>query len=737
MEAKATPLLKFIKENQKNQLVIPIYQRLYSWEKEQCKELWDDIIKIGGNDKMDGHFIGSILYVLDGITHSDNALLIIDGQQRLTTITLLLTALRDHLSDEVKRKEIEDHYLINSDKDGDKKFRLILSDSDKDTLLSLIDKDRRKPSEPSSKIVENFKLFEKWVSNTDKLETIFKGLDKLMIVEIALEKGKDDPQLIFESMNLKGIKLTQTDLIRSYIIMETEVEKREGFYNKYWRAMEEKFKQNAMEEKFKQNAMEEKFKQNKELFDRFVRHYLTIKTREIPNNNEVYVALKDYRQKEGIGIEDLLKDLQKYCEYFCQIVFKKEENKDLNKALGFLVDLKMDVIYPLLLELYSDYRDGVLSEDDFRSSIALIESYICRRKVCGIPSNGLNKFFASFVRYIQKDEYFKSLKAHFGLSGNNQRFPDDDEFKEKFIRKDFYKFELIKYFFDRMENFGRQERVYTREYTIEHIMSQKLTEEWEKDLGQDHERIHTQYLHTIGNLTLTGYNSEYSNKSFQEKRDMEKGFKNSPLRLNQGLKDSFGEEEIKKRANDLADLALKIWTYPKLDAETLEKYKPKKDKKAETLEKYKPKKDKKAETLEKYKPKKENKPKKEKKVYDLSSYKFGSHSRELFDTLRREIKALDERIAESFMKAYITYRFDTIFMSIVPSKNGLTLMLKIKFSELQDEIKEKLEIRDVSNIGHACIGDIEIKLETKENIPYCLGLIKQVLEKQMGSRNRQ
>ncbi len=158
MEADATTLLNFIKDNQKNQLVIPIYQRLYSWEKEQCKQLWDDIIKIGGNDKMDGHFIGSILYVLDGITHSDNALLIIDGQQRLTTITLLLTALRDHWSD--NRKDIEKHYLINSDKDGDKKFRLILSESDKDTLLSLIDKDRRKPSEPSLKIVENFKLFE-------------------------------------------------------------------------------------------------------------------------------------------------------------------------------------------------------------------------------------------------------------------------------------------------------------------------------------------------------------------------------------------------------------------------------------------------------------------------------------------------------------------------------------------------------------------------------------------------
>ncbi|GAA8728924.1 DUF262 and DUF1524 domain-containing protein [Helicobacter pylori] len=683
MKAYATPLLKFINDNKKNQLVIPIYQRLYSWEKEQCKELWDDIIKVGGNDKMDGHFIGSILYVLVGTKHSGKTLLIIDGQQRLTTITLLLTALRDHWSD--KRKKIEDDYLINSDKDGDKKFRLILSESDKDTLLSLIDKDRRKPSEPSSKIVENFKLFEEWVSNTNKLETIFKGLEKLMIVKIAL-KGKDDPQLIFESMNSKGIELTQTDLIRNYIVMETEIEKQEGFYNKYWR------------------AMEEEFKQNKKLFDRFVRHYLTIKTR-IPNINKVYAAFKDYRQKEGLAIEDLLKDLQKYCGYFCRIVFKEEADKDLNKALSFLVDLEMDVIYPLLLELYSDYSDGVLSKADFIPIIALIESYICRRAVCGLGTNSLNKVFPSFTKHIQKDEYFKSLKAHFGYLTEKQRFPNNDEFKNSFITINFYSFKKNKYFFERLENFDTKELVNTKELTTEHIMPKTLTEEWERDLGENFQEIHNKYLHTIGNLTLTGYNSTYSNKSFQEKQGMEKGFKDSPLRLNQGLRDleSFGEEEIKKRANDLADLALKIWTYPKLDAETLEKYKPKKDKK-------------------------------EKEAYDLSSYKFSSHSRELFDILSKGIKALDERITENFNQDYISYKFSKNFVDIVVQTKDLKLYLNMKFNELQDE---KNLARDMTNKGHLGNGDIEVKLETKENIPYCLGLIKQALEKQMGGRNKQ
>ncbi|WQU77609.1 DUF262 and DUF1524 domain-containing protein [Helicobacter pylori] len=696
MKAGEVTLLEFFEQNQTNQFVIPIYQRLYSWEKEQCKQLWDDIIKTGENDQIEGHFIGSIVFVHDGIyTPNHNELLIIDGQQRLTTITLLFIALRNHSSDEVKRKEIES-YLINSNKDGDKKFRLILSESDKDTLLFLIDKNKRKPNEPSLKIMENFKLFEEWIrKNTDKLETIFKGLEKLMIVWIALKKGKDDPQLIFESMNSKGIELTQADLIRNYIIMETEVEKQEDFYNQYWRAMEENFKQS------------EKQSKREDPFNKFVRHYLTIKTGKIPNEKRVYKAFKDYQQKEGIEIEDLLKDLQKYCGHFCQIAFKKEADKDLNKALSFLVDLEMDVVYPLLLELYSDYSDGVLSKQDFIPIIALTESYICRRAVCGIPSNGLNKFFPSFTKKIDKKQYLKSVEEHFGSLTGNQKFPNDFEFKDSFITKELYgrnktKKKKTKYFLERLENFDTKEPVNTQECTIEHIMPQTLNLEWERDLGENFQAIHEKYLHTIGNLTLTGYNSEYSNNSFQEKRDMENGFKQSSLKLNQSLKDleSFGEKEIKKRANDLADFALKIWTYPKLDAETLEKYKPKK----------------------------------EKKVYDLSSYKFGSHSRELFDILSKEIKALDERITEKFNQEYISCMFDKNFVDIVVQNKDLKLYLNMPFNELQDE---KNLARDMTNKGHLGNGDIEIKLETKENIPYCLGLIKQALEKQMGGRNGQ
>ncbi|WP_187871219.1 DUF262 and DUF1524 domain-containing protein [Helicobacter pylori] len=695
MKADAIKLLDFIGKSQEKQFVIPIYQRVYSWGKEHCEQLWDDIVKTGGNDQIEGHFIGSIVFVHDGIyTTNYNELLIIDGQQRLTTITLLFIALRDHLNDEDEFLEkfscqkIQNRYLINSDEKGDKKFKLILSEPDRDTLLSLIDKDKRKPSEPSLKIMENFKLFEEWIrKNTDKLETIFKGLDKLMVVEISLERGKDNPQLIFESMNSTGKDLTKTDLIRNYILMGLEPEKQEIFYKKYWR------------------AMEEDFKQNETLFNQFVRHYLTIKTRETPNISKVYEAFKRYQQERGIETEVLLQDLQKYCGFFCQIVFKKEADKDLNKALSFLVDLEMDVIYPLLLELYSDYKDGVLFEKDFISIIYLIESYLCRRAVCGLGTNSLNKIFASFTKKINKDQYRESIKAHFlSLEKTTGKFPKDSEFRDSLITIDFYHFKKIKYFLERLENFNTNEPVDTQKCTIEHIMPQTLEEEWKRDLGENFQAIHDKYLHTIGNLTLTGYNKEYRNNSFQEKRDMEKGFKQSPLKLNQSLKDleSFGEKEIEKRANDLADWALKIWTYPNLDAETLEKYK--------------------------------QKGKREKKAYDLSSYKFGSNSKELFDILRKEIKALDERVTEKFNQDYISYMFDKNFVDIVPLKNGLKLYLNMPFNELQDE---KNLARDMTNKGHLGNGDIEVKLETKEDIPYCLGLIKQALEKQMGGKNRQ
>ncbi|MBX7490381.1 DUF262 and DUF1524 domain-containing protein [Helicobacter turcicus] len=697
MEAKAVKMLDFMHEP-KTQFIIPIYQRTYSWDEEQCEKLWQDIWQIGTNEKK-AHFIGSVIYIHENTYHhsSINQLLVIDGQQRITTLTLLLEALREIIDDEIEgfsQAEIRDYYLINQYGKNEEKYKLILTQNDKDTLISLIDNDKAKPKEISSKIQANFDFFkEKLEKNKDKLETICKGISKLLIIDVALERGKDDPQLIFESMNSTGKKLSQSDLIRNYMLMDLPPDKQSRFYEKYWRVMELEFGENF--NKTKQN------KPDKQSFDYFVRHYLTIKNEgNITNLDKIYDDFKEYRQNQGITREDLLVDLQIYAHFYCTMAFGKEGDKELKSSFKNLKALDCEVAYPLLLELYRDYTENTLSKNDFLEILKLIESYVLRRAVCGIPTSALNKTFASFAKNIKKDQYLESLKAYFSLQKSNTIFPNDTKFHDALINKDdFYKFSKKSYFFDRLENLDRKERVSINGYTFEHIMPQNIdnSTEWQKELGENWQEIHEKYLNTLGNLTLTGYNSEYSNKPFKEKQNTKGGFKESPLRLNQGLKniESWNEQAIKQRAEELAKDALKIWLYPKVDKEILENYKPKKEKQTYTLRDHKP----------------------------LQSGK----TKELFEALRREIFALDENIEEEILKRYIAYKLDTNFVNIIPLQKELKLSINIYLDELDDP---RGLARDVSNIGKWGNGNVEVRLDSMEDLPYCLGLIRQALEKQ-------
>lgn len=686
MKAETIKLLEFIAKRQ-GQLVIPVYQRMYSWDIKQCLQLWEDIYKIGQSQNINAHFIGSIVFVLNDIYQiGHNELLVIDGQQRLTTITLLLIALRNVLEDKEEilgkfsKVKINNLYLINQDEYGDKKYKLLLSHADKDSLLSLIDTDKRKPNNASLRIDENFAFFEKKVSeNRCDLETICKGIEKLMIVSISLG-GRDNPQLIFESMNSTGKNLTQTDLIRNYILMDLDSKKQNKMYEKYWHAMELAFPQDKLET----------------YFNGFVRHYLTLKTQEVTNISRVYEVFKNYQQENKMDIEYLLQDLQKYCDYFCYIALKKEQDKDLKKAFESFLSLKTDTAYPMLLELYNDYVNNDLSKQDFICILSLIESYIFRRSVCGIDNKGLNRIFAVFLKNVNKEKYLESVQAQFLLFQHTKIFPNDNLFRESFIRKDFYGFALRKYAFYKLENFERKEKVNIDEYTIEHIMPQNKNPSWQKDLGENYKNIHEKYLHTIGNLTLTGYNSEYGDKSFSEKRDMKGGFKESPLRLNESLKnlESWNETEILKRANALVDLSLKIWIAPSLDEKAFDWYQSKI----------------------------------KQQQYDLSSYSFSTNTREIFNILRNEILALDGNITENFTKRYISYKLYKGFVYIFISTSALKLYLNIDIFTLQDERKIA---RDVSNISTRGNGDVEVRLSSKSDIPYCLGLIRQALESQL------
>jgi len=417
MKATEAKFLEFLKKSP--QFVIPIYQRTYSWDEHQCRQLWDDILRTGRNDKVSAHFVGSIVYVEKGLysVSSQSPLLVIDGQQRLTTVSLLIEALARSLGDSepldgFSPKKLRSYLLLNPLEEGERKYKLILSHADKGSLIALLDQ-QPKPDAHSLRIEANFEFFCERVEETKgDVLSLCKGLAKLVIVDISLNRDQDNPQLIFESMNSTGKELTQADLIRNFILMGLETQLQTKLYEQYWRPTEVAFGQEAYGSHF----------------DPFMRHYLTLKTGEIPNVREVYDAFKQYARSPKVSsVEGLVADIRTFAGYYCAMALGAEKDADLEAAFHDLRELKVDVAFPFLLELYHDYVTGALSRDELLQAVRLIESYVFRRAVCAIPTNSLNKTFALFSRSLRKDRYVESIFAHFLLLPSYRRFPDDKE----------------------------------------------------------------------------------------------------------------------------------------------------------------------------------------------------------------------------------------------------------------------------------------------------------------------
>ncbi len=529
MKATEAKLLDFLKKSP--QFVIPIYQRTYSWIEQQCRQFWDDIMRAGSSEAIAAHFIGSVVYIEKGLyqVSSQSPLLVIDGQQRLTTAMLLLEALSRHLGDSepiegFSAKKLRNYYLLNPLEDGERGYKLILTQTDKDSLLALVTQ-KPLPTDGSLRIQENFDFFDTQIAQLGgNLEQLCRGLAKVIIVDIALSRDQDNPQLIFESMNSTGKALSQADLIRNFVLMGLDPNHQTELYQDHWRPMEVEFGQEGYGD----------------YFDSFMRHYLTVKTGDIPRIDGVYDAFKQHAHKAEVlaaGVDELVADIHTFASYFCAIALGKETDKQLAAAFKDLRELKVDVAYPFLLELYHDYSQGQLKHEEFYSAVRLLEAYVFRRAICAIPTNSMNKTFATFHKALHKDRYLESIKAHLLSLPTYKRFPSDEEFKRELSHRDLYNFRSRSYWLRRLENFDRKERVSLHDYTIEHIMpqSENLSIQWKNELGTEWERVHETLLHTLGNLTLTGYNSEYSNRPFAEKRDMQGGFKQSPLVLNEGL----------------------------------------------------------------------------------------------------------------------------------------------------------------------------------------------------------
>ena len=698
MKASATPFLPFL--HKATQFVIPIYQRNYSWDEKQCQQLWEDILRVGANDAIPLHFIGSIVYVQGG--HASVSvgapLLVIDGQQRLTTLTILLEALarftdKNEPLDGFSFKKIKHKYLTNPLEDDDRFYKLLLSDTDKETLKALV-RNGELPNEFSIRIKENFEFFSDAIaSNSSKIVQICNGVNKLMIVDIALERDQENPQLIFESMNSTGKALSEADLIRNYILMGLEHLSQTEIYQDLWRPMELDFGQEAYGDQF----------------DDFMRHYLTIKTGDIPRLSEVYEAFKEYAVKyfsDGGNVRDLVTDIRKFAKYFVSMALDKETNQKLKPLfIDLFKYLNYSVAYPFLMEVYSDFDEGSLSEVDFMEIVQLVESYVFRRSICQIPTNSMNKTFAEFTRHVDKTDYLSSVKGHFYQLKNYRRFPSEKEFVDAFSQRDVYNFNSRMYMFRKLENTGKKEFISVDNYTIEHVLPQNpnLSEQWQRELGSDWKIIQERYLHTLGNLTLTGYNSEYSDRPFSEKKSMKGGFAQSPLRLNAliGQTDTWNEKAIINRADSLANDAKMIWPSIKLAPLEVDKW----SKKIE--------------------------PDKQKSTYKLQDHEYLSrpHVKELFAELRREILAIDSTVSETFLKYWIAYKVDSNFVDIVPKAKGLRLTINLRYSEIEDP---RGMTEDVSGKGRWGNGDVSVHFRKLEDLPYVMKLIRQSYEKQLG-----
>ncbi|MBX3176809.1 MAG: DUF262 domain-containing protein [Candidatus Hydrogenedentes bacterium] len=702
MKATEAKFLEFIKKSP--QFVIPIYQRTYSWTERECQQLWKDILRTGENDAVTAHFVGSIVYIEKGLYQvtSQTPLLVIDGQQRLTTLSLLVAALAEALDalpdgerepvDGFSPRKLRNYYLINPEEEGERHYKLILSQTDRDSLIALV-AGKELPKEYSRRVLENYEFFKTWIaSQKGNLTALCKGIAKLIVVDIALSRDQDNPQLIFESMNSTGRELTQADLIRNYILMGLEPELQTRLYQDYWRPMELEFGQESYGDHF----------------DAFMRYYLTVKTGtgDIPKLGAVYESFKNHAQMPEVaksGVEALVADIRDYSRYFCAMALGAEPDSELQRAFHDLREMKANVTYPFLLELYDDYAKGILARSDFLTAVRLIESYVFRRAICGIPTNSLNKTFATFAKALKKDRYLESIQAHFLLMPSYRGFPGDEVFKRELCTRDLYNFPRRSYWLRRLENHGRKERVEVDEYTIEHIMPQneKLSRAWREALGPEWKSVHETYLHTLGNLTLTGYNSEYSDRSFPEKRDMAGGFKESPLHLNQGLGtcETWNEEEIKKRAKRLSKTAVTVWHMPTLDPEILEAYQPKKE--AST-------------------------------GYTLESHPhlIQGKSKDLFEALREEVLSLDPAVSEEILKLYVAYKAETNFVDVVPQAKRLRLSLNMAFADIYDP---RGLCKDVTNVGRWGNGDVEVGFSSLEELPYVMGLIRQAFERQMGN----
>ena len=565
MKANETKIDRFLATSETT-FAIPVYQRNYDWTVKECQQLFNDIIRIASNDE-NAHFIGSIVYVHDDVYSATglHELTIIYGQQRLTTITLIYSALfrlAKQMGDNTLVNRIQKMYLINEFAPETEKLKLKPTENNKEALRFILNSDGTDEFRGYSRIIDNFNFFKSQI-NEGNYEKVLKGLAKLVFVDIALERKKDNPQRIFESLNSTGLDLSQADLIRNYILMGLKQREQNHIYSNYWEVIERNAKNETL---------------NISMVSDFIRDFLTLKNKEIPNKKDVYSKFKQkYPTTTLEALESVLLEQKSLVKFYNKLLNPKNEtDNQIKRQLKYINQLEINVAYPFLMKVYEDYGNEIIDKQIFISILELIQSFVWRRFIVGLPTNALNKIFMALYEKINPEKYLYSLQLSLLKKTGAARFPKNTEVTNALRDKDVYniKTKNRSYFLERLENYQNAEPVVIEgndKISVEHVFPQNPDPKWKFDLKEEYDFIRDNYLNTIGNLTLSGNNGKLSNKPFVEKRDMnidggEQGYKFSRLWLNRDLKEKeiWNKNEIEKRTKSITERFLKIWEYPEI-----------------------------------------------------------------------------------------------------------------------------------------------------------------------------
>ena len=648
MKGVHRPLTELIKAM--SQFEIPVFQRDYSWRaSEHCAQLWNDVLRAGRPDSLAPHFLGTIV----GIPAQDYAMgfnrcQVVDGQQRLTTVALLLLALRDHLSDDPSQLPegctpalINSSYLCDFNRTGEQKYRILLRRHDRETLCHLID-GIAEARDVSKNVTATYRFFRDELKTADTT-AVWRGIHSLIVVEVTLDE-KDNPQKIFESLNTTGLTLSKSDLIRNYILMGLRPQHQERLWQQYWRPIEDLFREAP-----------------ERVFDDFARDYADVRTERVvqTKSERVYGAFQDFWADEiqKRSVEDGLRDMLRHAHYYAD--FRLGREADSKRRIRYDRIRQLGSVPAIAVMRLRECREriGTSAEVDFLESLDLIESFLVRGAICGWTDRAYNKIFAFLAASIRDASPFEDFKGGLGLQREGYVFPTDREFLRALRENNLYRRRrLCKFVLDRLEHHDNKNQTDTSDYTIEHILPQNpsLNNEWTDALGADWQKVQETWMHRLGNLTLTAYNSEYSDRPFTDKKEMERGFLESALKINGFVnkQKAWTAREIEIRTDDLAKEALSIW--PPLRAGSLVEQARLREKVRRTA----------GRTAE--------------------SVKMDEDARHIFRQLSDRVSALGVEVVEVPESRSISYHRPGYFLEVVPRKGYVELLLALPYEAGHD-----------------------------------------------------